>query len=476
MTVGQKLKISFGATLFLTLILSIISWVSTGALGSNINKLTSVNGKKLYLSGIINGLTSDLVANDRGILYRALLNDKAQVDKINERFKDTLAQLNKALDEYEPLVDNEEGRRLIVTMRSESERISHGHEEFFRLAQSGQTHEASDYYEGGYRKLIRETNDNGQLLAKREYESLGISKRDATSVVNMCRWLTASMILLALGMGGVIVLAINRINRVLQTAVFELGDSSSHVASAASQVSQSAQSLAQGTSEQAASLQETSASCEQINSMTSQNANNSQNTAKLATKAGEGFNATNGKLQDMVSSMNAINASSEKIAKVIKIIDDIAFQTNILALNAAVEAARAGEAGMGFAVVADEVRNLAQRCAGAAKETSALIEESIKTSNEGRAKLGVVEDAIRELSEESEQIKMLVDEVSIGSQEQSRGLEQISKSITQMEHVTQKNAAGAEEGAAAGEQLSAQAGALSEIVNRLESLVGSDRR
>lgn len=476
MTIGRKLKISFGATLLLALALSIISWVSTGALGTNIDRLTSVNGKKLYLSGIINGLTSDLVANDRGILYRALLNDKGQVEKINQRFKDTLSQLNKALAEYEPLVDTEEARQLVSTMRSECERISRGHDEFFRFAQSGQTREANEYYEGGYRQLIRETNDNGQLLAKREYEVLGSAKRKSNSVVAMCRWWTASMIVLALVMAGVIILAINRVNRVLQTAVSELGDSSSQVASSATQVSSSAQSLAQGTSEQAASLQETSASCEEINSMTSQNAHNSQNTAELVTKAGEGFNATNAKLRDMVSSMNEINASSERIAKVIKIIDDIAFQTNILALNAAVEAARAGEAGMGFAVVADEVRNLAQRCAGAAKETSALIEESIKNSNEGTAKLGIVEAAIKELSQESEQIKMLVDEVSIGSQEQSRGLEQVSKAITQMEQVTQRNAAGAEEGAAAGEQLSGQAAALSEIVKRLESLVGSDQK
>ena len=141
-------------------------------------------------------------------------------------------------------------------------------------------------------------------------------------------------------------------------------------------------------------------------------------------------------------------------------IDEIAFQTNILALNAAVEAARAGEAGMGFAVVADEVRNLAQRCAQAAKDTASLIEESIAKSNDGKSKVDQVAAAIREITEESTTIKTLVDEVNLGSQEQARGMEQIGKAITQMEQVTQKTAANAEESASAAEELNAQSESL----------------
>ena len=177
-------------------------------------------------------------------------------------------------------------------------------------------------------------------------------------------------------------------------------------------------------------------------------------------------------LAEMVESMEEITGSSEKISKIIKVIDEIAFQTNILALNAAVEAARAGEAGMGFAVVADEVRNLAQRSAQAAKDTAALIEESIAKSNEGSRRLEQVAQVIRAITESAAQVKTLVDEVNLGSQEQARGIEEISKSIAEMDSVTQANAASAEQSASASEEMSAQAEALQNIAKDLRTLVG----
>ena len=189
----------------------------------------------------------------------------------------------------------------------------------------------------------------------------------------------------------------------------------------------------------------------------------------MATTAGLVADA-NRNLEEMVHSMQAINSSSEKISKIIRVIDEIAFQTNILALNAAVEAARAGEAGMGFAVVADEVRRLAHRSAQAARDTAGLIEESIARTNEGARKLDQVGKSMHEVTGSATRVKDLVDEIQAGSQEQSRGIEQIAAAMGQMDQMTERSASNAEESAAASQELAAQARGLHDIVERLRRL------
>src|SRR5262249_7990836 len=157
---------------------------------------------------------------------------------------------------------------------------------------------------------------------------------------------------------------------------------------------------------------------------------------------------------------------------IIKVIDEIAFQTNILALNAAVEAARAGDAGLGFAVVADEVRSLAQRSAEAAKNTAGLIEESIAKSNDGNGRLGQVAEAISAITQNSRKVTTLVHEVSQGGEEQVRSIEQISTAVSQIEQVTNATARSAEQSAKAGVQLSHQADMLNDLAAEFRELVG----
>ncbi len=271
--------------------------------------------------------------------------------------------------------------------------------------------------------------------------------------------------------GGIAFLIIKSTTSNLSQAVNELGRGAEEVTNAAAQISVGSQSLAQGTSEQAAALEETSASSQQMAAMTKKNADSSSEAASLMSIVDKRVVAANQTLAEMVISMGEITTSSDKISKIIKVIDEIAFQTNILALNAAVEAARAGEAGMGFAVVAEEVRNLAQRSAQAAKDTATLIEESIGRSGEGRTKLGKVEEAIRSITESSQKVKALVDDVNLSSSEQARGSEQIANAITQMEQVTQQAAASAEQSAAAGEQMAAQAKVMLSVIGGLRAMV-----
>jgi methyl-accepting chemotaxis protein len=293
-----------------------------------------------------------------------------------------------------------------------------------------------------------------------------------THTVQLSSWMTLGMGILALVTGiGLSWFMVSALNKELNLTIAELTENSSQIASAAGQVASSSQALAQGSSEQAATIEETSSASSEISSMARRNTENSQTATGIVTATEAGFLSANHSLDEMVGAMDNISASSQKIAKIIKVIDEISFQTNILALNAAVEAARAGEAGMGFAVVADEVRNLAQRCAQAAKDTAELIEDSIEKSNGGKIKVGQVAVAIRAITAESAKIKILVEEINLGSAEQSRGIDQISSSITQMEQVTQSSAAGAEQGAAAAEELNAQAESLNEVVDRLTRMV-----
>jgi methyl-accepting chemotaxis protein len=257
------------------------------------------------------------------------------------------------------------------------------------------------------------------------------------------------------------------VNRIIA----ELNQGSNQVSGAADQVSTASQTLAQGTSEQAASLEETSSALEEMSSMTRQNAEHAGEADGLMRQNSEVMEKAGHSMEDMVASMEEINQASEEISKIVKSIDEIAFQTNLLALNAAVEAARAGEAGAGFAVVADEVRNLAMRAAEAAKSTEDLIAGTVNKVKHGSEILERTNKEYVEVSETGNKVGELVGEIAAASQEQSQGIEQVSKAVTEMDTVTQKNAATAEESASAAEELSAQSSVMLEVVERLAGLV-----
>lgn len=247
-----------------------------------------------------------------------------------------------------------------------------------------------------------------------------------------------------------------------------ISSSSEQVAAASRQVSDSSQSLSQGSTEQAASVEELTASLEEIASQTKQNALNANHANELAITAKDNAARGNSEMSEMLHAMEEINDSSANISKIIKVIDEIAFQTNILALNAAVEAARAGQHGKGFAVVAEEVRNLAARSANAAKETTDMIEGSIKKVEAGTKIANETADALIRIVDDVTKAAALVADIASASNEQATAIAQINQGISQVSQVTQTNSATAEESAAASQELSSQAEVLRSMVTKFK--------
>ncbi len=468
MTVGRKITLACAVLVVCTLLLGGLSLIGTARIDGALNAIATDSFPGMRDIGraavVAANLRSAILAHvGLGVTDKSGL--EAQIAQSQQSFRTILSS-------YEKTITRAEDRELYTRIGAAFDRIGSVWERVRGLSREGKAAEAGALYQAELAPLLSELSKAMDAELNLNAASGEEDAGAAMAAISAAKW--GTWVVLALAMLGGWSLAyfiVRSVTRVLDESVVDLGRAAEQVSSASAQISSSSQALAQGASEQAASLEETSASSSEITSMTRRNAENSRSAADLMTETAHVVELANHSLGEMQTSMHEINASSDKIGKIIKVIDEIAFQTNILALNAAVEAARAGEAGLGFAVVADEVRNLAQRSAQAAKDTAALIEESIMKSTEGRGKLDQVAGAIQSITESAQKVKTLVDEVKLSSDEQARGIEQISRGIAQMEHVTQNSAANAEETASAGQEMRSQSERLEEIVRRLRTLV-----
>jgi methyl-accepting chemotaxis protein len=321
--------------------------------------------------------------------------------------------------------------------------------------------------------------ENNPALLKEMNNVVSLLDQDASEKVDSMK----TFLKMGLAILGIIFLAtLFMVRKNVQVIFDTLGELSNNLAissdtigDVAGSIKESSLSLAEGSTEQAASIEEASSSLEEISNMTKQNASHVMETDKMMKSTYDIVNAANDNMQKLSRSMSEISDANKETAKIVKTIDEIAFQTNLLALNAAVEAARAGEAGAGFAVVAEEVRSLALRSAEAAKNTSTLINDTTKRVQDGSKLVGVTGESFSQVSESAGKIATLVSEISMASKEQADSTEQVNVAMSEMDKLTQQNAAASEESAAASEEMNTQAEQMKGYVEGLIAILGTGK-
>jgi methyl-accepting chemotaxis protein len=442
------------------------------------------------LNQTINAVATPLT-DGKNVLQRMAVNDytvQMEPDKYQGMFRSFATEINTVknrllgiqetvtniargdisqLEEYQRIGKHSENDRLLpafMTMMQNIQALIDEVESLSGSAVAGNLQARGDLkkFEGGYRKVIMGLNQTLDTILEPIAEASAVLQQMAQGNLN---------VKIAGAYQGDHALLANALNHTIDSfneVLSEFYTASGQVASGANEVANTSQVLSQAATEQAATIEEMSSTMSEIATQTKQNAGNANQANQLATSAKENAVAGNEQMQGMLTAMAEINKSSGDISRIIKVIDEIAFQTNILALNAAVEAARAGQSGKGFAVVAEEVRNLAGRSADAAKETTGMIEGTIHKVTAGTAIANKTAEALSHIVDSITQAANLIGEIAIASNQQASGIAQVDQGINQVAQVTQTNTATAEQSAAASEQLAGQAELLKDRVRHFE--------
>jgi len=450
------------------LLVSAITAIVGGVGLSNMNTINNMNTNlyELELLGLNDAKDASYgVARVRGILNRLIVvTEEAEIRAANVELQKTIEGLNTSMTAAESRFLTEEGKALVQETKKKLADFLKQSAPVAALASANKNDEARQEL----MPLIAVGEDLQTQFNKMTERKLS-NAEDASKECDTIYARSVNIVLSMIAIGVSISIALGWIlARWFSKALIEVQQIAGSVSSASQQLAAAATQLSAGSQESASSLEETASSLEEITSTVKQNADNSEQANQLATSARDVADRGQEMATSAVQAMGQINAASRKIADIITTIDEIAFQTNLLALNAAVEAARAGDQGRGFAVVAGEVRNLAQRSATAAKEIKVLIEDSVDKISAGSELVTQSGETLGEIVTSVKRVSDIIAEISAASREQSAGLEQVNKAMTNLDQVTQTNASQTEELSGTAVSMADQAEQLESVVERFK--------
>jgi methyl-accepting chemotaxis protein len=476
MKLSVKLTGSFMLIALIIVVGGGIGWWGVTSTFRDLKQISDVHVPAIKALGIINEAHTSLQKYEKNVLIPKIYTSEAEMTRQIKLVEEYSGRAEKGWKIYEALPRTAEETALWDSLKPAWEAWKKDNAQVIELARAGKHDDAvalsatrareAFYVSQKILDNLIEASDKATRATQQSAETMGSIYKTLTLFGSIVGSILA--VFLGFFLSAYITRPINR-------TVAGISEGAEQVAAASGQVSAASESLAEGASEQASSLEETSSSLEEMSSMTKQNAENAGQAKAMMGQARQVLDTVDKNMGNMTRAIDEITHTSEETGKIIKTIDEIAFQTNLLALNAAVEAARAGEAGAGFAVVANEVRNLAMRAAEAAKNTSTLIENTIKAVKDGNELTQLTQRSFRENMDIVTKIGSLVEEIAAASQEQAQGIEQINKAVAEMDRVTQSTAASAEESASASEEMTAQASQLKQHVAEIVLLVSGEQ-
>lgn len=469
MTIGRKLYCSYAAMFAMVVALAGGCWIINRSLVQALNEAVHSEARKIQHAGEMAAAVCDMLSLEREMLLLSSRGSVGSIGEVEAEFEGKKNALRSSAQSFGTLAENEVERNAVAEIQRGLQEWEGVHAQLRASVGNAEALAPLEKRLSGLEVRMEEEMNRisaGQraLLQAAQAEARGLESR-AYLVITVLAGLS-------LALCGVGFWVTRQTTGSMRRTAIEMEGNAHQVSSAAAQISSHSQSLASAASRQAAVIAETCVSGEQIRTASQANRDRATESARLGESASLSSGRAVQMLDQMRQSMDSIIESGKRVFKIVKVIDEIAFQTNLLALNASVEAARAGEAGMGFAVVAEEVRNLASRSAGAAKETSTLIEESIQATQNGSERMKGVIESVTELSTAVAELQEKMSGVIAASDEQLAGAGRIAESLRSMNEMVTESSAGAEEEAAGAEELEAQSKSMLAAVDRLVAQVG----